>query len=295
MYLDDHLEKLRYFYEVARLGSMKKASEAVFITQPSLTKSIKTLEEAVGSSLFIRMPRGVKLTREGEILFQFCHGLFASITNLEQKLSHPDDPMAGSLRVGTYDSIGIYFWPKFLKSFLPKFPQLELEMSTGRSNDMQDKLENGQVDLALIIEPRTSANIIVETIQKDTFRLYATTSKKTVYESIQDAPLILMESAIAGGQSLNEVLASYGLDEHKLYKTSSLESVKELALNGIGIGFLPQMVAQGPVSKKKLKEISIGKIPSKGVGEHKIGLAYQKARKDSPLITTLIQEIKKSW
>ena len=109
MNLADHLEKLKYFYEVGRLGSLKRASESVFISQPSLTKSIKILEDVIGSPLFIRLPRGMKLTKEGEILHSHCQKLFASITNIEQELTYPDDPLAGSLRIGTYDSIAIYF------------------------------------------------------------------------------------------------------------------------------------------------------------------------------------------
>ena len=295
MHLEEHLEKLKYFYEVAKLGSMKKASEAVFITQPSLTKSMKVLEESIGNPLFTRLPRGVKLTVEGEILFQYCHDLFASITDVEQRLAHPHDLMAGSLRLGTYDSIGIYFWPKFLRKFLPSFPQLNLEMSTGRSSEIQQKLENGQLDIALIIEPKPSDNIIVEELVVDNFKLYQSTRTKRVYDTIDEAPLIFMGSAIAGHQSLQNTLETHGHEKRRLYNTSSLESVKELTLNGIGIGLLPKMVAKDSISKKKLEEVKISTLPKKGIGQHRVGLAYQKARKESVLIQTLVKEIKKSW
>jgi DNA-binding transcriptional LysR family regulator len=295
MYLNDHLEKLKYFYEIARLGSFKKAAESISITQPSLTKSIKILEDAVENPLFKRLPRGVALTQQGEILYKFCHELFASIANLEHKLAHPKNPMAGTLRVGTYDSIGIYFWPSFLKNFLPKYPLLNLEITTARSQHMQHKLEEGLIDFALIIEPKANAHIATEIIQKDTFKLYTTTHKKKTYKNLKEAPLILMESAIAGIQSLDDVLNSYGLGERQLYKTSSLESVKALTLSGLGIGLLPQMVAKDSLRKKLLIEQKLPHIPAKGIGEHNIGIAYQKGRKDSPLITTLTEHIKKLW
>ena len=159
MNLTDHLEKLKYFHEVARLGTLKQASETVFISQPSLTKSIKILEEVIESPLFIRMPRGMKLTHEGELLYSYTQKLFASIADMEQKLSHPEDPMAGSLRIGTYDSIGTYFWPKFLKSFLNRYKKLEIELTTGRSSEMQTQLEAGKLDLILIVDPKASENI----------------------------------------------------------------------------------------------------------------------------------------
>lgn len=296
MNLSDHLEKLKYFYEIARLGSMKKASESIYVTQPSLTKSIKILESSIGHDLFIRLPRGLKLTREGQLLYEYCHTLFASISDIEQKLSHPDDPYAGSLRVGTYDSIGVFFWPKFLKYFFPKYPKMNFEITTGRSSQMQEKIEAGELDLILVIEPKSNSKVTVEKIHKDSFKFYESTKMKKVYSDIQDAPLIMMPSALAGKQSLEDVLYSFQLSHKKIYKNSSLESVKELTLNGIGIGLLPQKVAKESIQKKLLREVKIANSPSKGVGEHLLGIAYQKERKNSPLIKALIQELKaSSW
>ena len=131
MYLEDHLEKLRYFYEVAKNGSIKRASANIHLTQPTLTKAIQVLEDSLDKKLFDRLPRGVSLTTEGEILYKFCHTLFASIEEIEKKIKSPKDPFAGSLRVGTYDSIVSYFWPDFLKNFL---------------KEMKNKIEELNVD-----------------------------------------------------------------------------------------------------------------------------------------------------
>ena len=292
MYLHEHLEKLRYFYEVARLGSMKKASEAVFITQPSLSKSIKILEEVTQNELFIRLPRGVKLTQEGEILFQYCHELFAGLRDLEKRLDNSADPMAGSLRVGTYDSIGIYFWPKFLREFLPLYPNLTLEISTGRSRAMQDKLELGELDLILIINPSTSQNIDIDIASNDFFHFYGSTRKRTVYKNTDEAPLILMPDSFGSGSALKDKLNSMGLGERQVYTTSSLESVKELTANGIGIGFLPSLVAEDHVAKGSLKKLSLQQAPKRGLFEHTIGLAFQKSRANNVLVKTVVKAVK---
>jgi len=295
VFLQNHLEKLRYFYETAKCGSMKRASEVVAITQPSLTKSIKVLEESLEQKLFIRNARGVSLTSHGEILFKFCGELFSSLESVERTLSHPNDPMAGSLRVGTYDSIGIYFWPRFLRSFLSKYPKFNLELSTGRSKDMQNMLENRELDLILIIEPQASLEIKTEIIREDSFKFFESTMKKKVYSSLEDAPLILMPDAIAGQQKLKDKLYSLGLGERKLYTSSSLESVKELAIHGIGIGLLPELVAKDFVQSKKLKEVSAKKMgvkdSVKSIGPHSLGFAYHNKLSDSPLIRAIINEL----
>ena len=294
MYLHEHLEKLRYFYEVARLGSMKKASEAVFITQPSLSKSIKVLEEVTENELFSRLPRGVKLTQEGEILFQYCHELFAGLRDLEKRLDNSSDPMAGSLRVGTYDSIGIYFWPKFLREFLPQYPNLTLEISTGRSRAMQEKLELGELDLILVINPSESQNIKVDVARTDVFHFYGSTRKKTVYQNIEEAPLILMPDSFGTGAALKDKLNSLGLGDRQVYTTSSLESAKELTSNGIGIGFLPSLVAEDLVSKGSLTKLSLAQAPKRGLFEHTIGLAFQKSRAKNILVQTVLEAVKEN-
>lgn len=292
MYLHEHLEKLRYFYEVARLGSMKKASEAVYVTQPSLSKSIKILEEVVGLDLFVRLPRGVRLTPQGEILYTYCHELFSSLRDLEMKLESSDDPMAGSLRVGTYDSISIYFWPRFLKDFLPKYPNLSLEMTTGRSFQMQEQLDNGELDLILIINPKKSATVEVEPVKKDFFKFYKSTKKKLVFDDLETAPFIVMPDSFSPGQTLKEKLGGFGIEERKVYSTSSLESVKELTINGLGLGFLPEFVCQEHVDKGALEEVDLGKGSKAGLFPHTLGIGYQKSRKGNALLEKVIQEIK---
>jgi len=294
MNLTDHLEKLKYFYEVAKVGSLKKASKTVFISQPSLTKSIKILESVVQKPLFIRLPRGMKLTKEGEILYKYCQKLFSTIIDIESKLTNPEDPFAGSLRIGTYDSIGIYFWPEFLRNFLCKYNKLDIHLTTGRSSEMQAKLDAFELDFILTIDPIQTSNINVKVIKKDTFKLYESSKKNKVYSHIDSAPIILMPTAFTGVNTMKEFLLKNKVKNRKLYTTSSLESVKELTINGLGIGLLPEMVAKRSITQKKIKELkSTSILPLNGIGEHSIGIAYHSFKKESLIIKTLITEISK--
>lgn len=295
MQLTDHLEKLKYFYQIAKLGSMRKASQTLFITQPSLTKSIKNLEEALGFTLFNRLPTGIKLTDQGKTLYEYCHSLFASVKDIEQKLLNPQNPMAGSIRVGTYDSIGIYFWPKFLKNFLPKHPQLKLEISTGRSTDIQKKLIQAEIDLALIIDPLPHPQINIVLLQEDYFKFYQSSKKRRVYSQQDQAPIILMDTAHAGGNSLRNKLSMYPQIKQNFYTTSSLETVKEFTLNGLGIGLLPKMVARDSLINHKLEEVKFKGTPRKGIGKHQISLTYSVSRQNSPIIQKIIQEVQSAW
>jgi DNA-binding transcriptional LysR family regulator len=200
--------------------------------------------------------------------------------------------MAGSLRVGTYDSISIYFWPKFLRDFLPKYPNLSLEISTGRSREMQEKLDKGELDLILIINPKKSATVVIEGIRKDVFKFYKSTRKKTVFENEESAPFILMPDSFAPGQNLKDKLGGFGVEDRKIYSTSSLESVKELTLNGLGLGFLPEFVCHDHVEKGALEVVDLGKGSKSGLFPHTLGIGFQKGRKENPLLLKVIEEIR---
>lgn len=293
--LKNHLEKLQYFFEVAKLGSIKDASKTLHITQPSITKSIQHLEDVIGKTLFHRLPRGMRLNQEGELLLRYCYELFSGLNDLEIRLKSPEDPMAGSLKVGTYDSIAIYFWPKFFRSFITKFPKLELELTTGRSHMIQALVEKGEIDLGLIIEPVASLGTLSINLAVDYFQLYETTTIKPLYESAEEAPLIYMPDALAGNdhKRLEEVVGlKSGHSKRRIYKTSSLETAKELALNGLGLALLPKMVAKDALSSGDLKLIKSKGLGHAGIGKHRIGIVYSKHRENSLVLRKLISELK---
>lgn len=159
---------------------------------------------------------------------------------------------------------------------------------------MQHKLENGELDLILVVNPKPNAQVVVEELKKDRFKFYITTKKDLNFDQSFPRPYIFMPEALAAQQTLQETLYTYQLDERPLHMTSSLESVKEFALHGLGIGLLPELVAKQAISAKKLKQWCPAGLPKKGIGEHSLGLAYHRSRQDSPLIKALIGELKKS-
>ena len=152
--LVDHLEKLHYFFEVGKSGSMKSAAKNLFITQPSLSKSMKILEQDIGKNLFNRTPKGVDLTKEGWVLFNYCKKLFSELAETEKELLGQTDPFDSHIRIGTYESLAVYFWPGFLAQMKKIFPNLSFEIKTDRSEGILKELSLGNIDIALVIDPK---------------------------------------------------------------------------------------------------------------------------------------------
>lgn len=294
MAIQDHLEKLKHFNEVARAGSIKLGAQNLGLTQPSVSKSIQILEDAIGSVLFVRHPRGISLTAEGRVILEYCDTLFRQTSELEARLKHPKDPMAGRIRVGTYDSIAIYFWPKFLASFLKKFPLIDLELTTDRSRKIQHMVENEELDLGLIIEPQKTSSTEVIDLYLDTFQLYQSTKIPTRKRGSEGLPLIYMPDAITHQHRshLMEMLSSSS-GPVKQFRTSSLESTKELTVQGVGLGLLPKMVAQSALDRKQIKLVRIFKFSKEGIYPHRVGLIYPKTQSGLPLLQGFIEAIQK--
>lgn len=290
--LESHLEKLRYFYEVAKAQSIKEGATHLNLTQPSVSKSIKILEESLNVKFFVRRSRGVSLTPQGQILFNYCHSLFAGLCDIEARILAPEEPMAGVVRVGTYDSIAIFFWPHFLKSFLKKYPLISLEMTTGRSRSIQKAVEQGELDLALIVEPKSSAGVESLTLIQDHFHFYASSSMTSEEILNSNTPLIFMPDALSGKnfKRLRHTL-EVELHNRKQFKTSSLEAAKEMIVESLGVGLLPSLVARSSVQAGRIKKVDPWSINEVSVGTHDIGLIFPKHRKEWGLLKGLISEI----
>jgi DNA-binding transcriptional LysR family regulator len=288
MSLYDHLEKLQYFMGVAKAGSFKRASEQLHLTQPTLSKSIKILEESLETELFVRHARGIELTNEGEFLFERCLLLFNQLDEISKELHSPLDPLEQKIRVGTFDSIAIYFWGSFLKKFLSKRKTLQIEMTTKRSSEIQQELEAGNLDLAIIVDPRPNSQFESLELFSDQFRFYESALKKKSYESIKEAPLILMN------QTLSEKEQESALMGHcpPLYQVSSLESAKEFCIQGLGVALLPEQVAKKSLDERKIKLVESSFKPyAQSLQQHSIALVYPKRLSQSKTLQSMIKDL----
>lgn len=214
--LKDHLEKLEYFCAIAHEGSFRRAAQRLHISQPSLTRAVSILECVIGKPLFIRNRQRILLTSEGKILMKFCDELLCGLSDLEQKLTHPEDPLSGVIRIGTYDSIAIYFWPDFLKYLNAQYPAIKLELKTGRSAALTQDLIAGQVDFTVTIEPHLHANFEIIELYRDVFDFYQSPHLKP--KETKNLPLILMADALStSGETLEESLLKNGIGFEKKF------------------------------------------------------------------------------
>lgn len=162
--------KLRTFYHVASVGSFSKAAESLNITQSALSRQVLDLEYSLKKTLFFRRPRGLELTKEGEILFETARKVFAEIEAGENKLFEEETIPKGLLKLCTTPDIATYWLSTYLPGFLNLYPDIRVAViSSAQPNDYL----LSKADISLITRKTISPDFIQKSMMKVNLKLYA--------------------------------------------------------------------------------------------------------------------------
>lgn len=144
---------LRYFMEIAREENMTRAAEHLHISQPSLSKEIRKLEEELGHPLFIRTNKSMRLNDEGMLLRKRAEDILAMVDKTTEEFSLLDSITGGEIRIGCAESIQIRYLARVVKSFKEKYPNFIFHIFSGDTEPVAERLDRGLLDLAVIVEP----------------------------------------------------------------------------------------------------------------------------------------------
>ena len=144
---------LRYFLEIAREENMTRAAEHLHISQPSLSKEIKKLEEELGHTLFKRGNKSMHLTDEGMLLRKRAEDIIDMVDKTADEFSTLDSITGGEIRIGCAESIQIKYLAQAVKSFKEQYPDFIFHIFSGDTEPVAERLDRGLLDLAVIVEP----------------------------------------------------------------------------------------------------------------------------------------------
>lgn len=297
MKLSDHLDKLGAFKVIVESRTMREAALRLSVTQPSLTRLVQSLEEAAKTSLLSRGRMGVTPTEAGKELFEYACTVLKSLEDLEQKLLHPADQMAGLIRVGAYASLAEYLWPEFIPALRKKAPALRISIFTSDSISHQEALANGRIDILVDAEPRLSDELISWNLYEDRFNFFMSKNKADELTSklIDSTPLIYSPAAFDfENRRIMQHLEEKGYHFKERMEFDSFMAVLAFAKKGLGLAVLPNRLAQSAVIAGQLRYVSVKGFSSKGFGSHHFAATIQDARKNDPRLRFLVTELK-NW
>lgn len=148
----ENLNNYKVFYTVAETGSISHAAEALFISQPAISKSVSKLEEGLNIKLFSRTSKGVKLTEEGEILYRHIRSAFDNISQGEDEIRRINELGIGQLRIGVSTSLCKHILLEYLQDFIVENPHIKLIIDCHSTLNTMKLLQDGKIDIGLICE-----------------------------------------------------------------------------------------------------------------------------------------------
>lgn len=194
---------LRYFVEIAREENMTRAAERLHISQPSLSKEIKKLEEELGHSLFIRTNKSMRLSDEGMLLRKRAEDILAMVDKTAEEFSLLDSITGGEIRIGCAESIQIKYLARSIKAFKEQYPNFIFHIFSADTEPVAERLDRGLLDLAVIVEPPNLSKYNYLTIpESDRWGVVmpnasALAQKKEItFEDLYGLPLFASEQSI---------------------------------------------------------------------------------------------------
>lgn len=258
-----NLDLYRVFYITAIEKNFSKAANKLYITQPSISHSIKQLEEQLAIKLFLRTSKGVSLTNEGAVLFDYIHQVFELIDNAERRISEMKSLETGQVTIGGSDSTCKHYLLPYIQTFQEIFPKIKIKLQHGSTPQILDKLKNGTIDIGIVHSPVNQNQIqLTEFLDiNSTFIVgekYKYLAEKTLnLTEMLHYPVISFSESSSSRKFLNQLFQKQGLNVKPDIEVGSVELLIECAKIGLGIGFVTRELVSRELNSGELHEVRI--------------------------------------
>ncbi len=260
------LELYRIFYTVAKNNHMTKASEELHISQPAISQSIKKLENQLGGTLFLRSNKGMELTEEGKMFYEYVKGALELINNAENEFTSFKNLTKGEIKIGCSTTLTKLILIDSLKQFHNDYPNININITNDLTSNLINDLKLGKLDFVIFNESNIKeTNLHLEKIkelkQGFIFNPQFYNDEITNFEDLNKFPLILQKEGANSRKLLDYIALQNSVRLIPKMEVVSQELVTEFTNIGLGIGF--SIIDLAKKNNKNLKELKINKkIPN---------------------------------
>jgi DNA-binding transcriptional LysR family regulator len=231
-------QEIENFLEIYRIRNLTKAAIRLGITQPSLTQSLQKLEQKTGTVLFHRTKQGLVSTDAGNQFFGQASRILEDWEGFHSILSTSKTELQGRFRVGCHSSVGGYALPKFFMNLEKIAPKIEIDLIHDLSRKINEGIVSYDIDLAYVVNPIRHPDTVLRKLGEDQVRFWKKKGQK-------DPPKILFSNQNMGQvESLRKKTTTKYFHDWKWIHTESLELIRTLVTQGIGVGILPERIAK---------------------------------------------------
>jgi DNA-binding transcriptional LysR family regulator len=259
------LPQIEAFLEVARRQNLSRAAEALFVSQPTLTARLQSLEAALGEQLFIRTRRGMRLTEAGDAFLPYAEHALAALADGRERLAELRRGVAGRLVLGAPPTVSTYTLPALLARFSAAHPGVRLTVKTGTSEEILDMVLHDQVQLGII---RALASQEIETIPlyTDTLVLIAgpghrlarsPAGRQARMADLAGEVLILFGRSSSYLEFTTATFRQAGVLPGSVLELDNIEAAKKMVERGLGVSLVPASTVAGELAAGTLARIEL--------------------------------------
>ena len=257
------IESLKVYCDLAETESFTKSATINHVTQSAVSQQIASLERHFKSMLIERSKKKFRLTREGQVLYEYSKQILQTYDSLHSKLQEIKDIISGTIRVSTIYSIGLHDLPPYLKKFLKAYPTVNVHVEYRRANQVYEDVLGNVVDIGLVAYPNKEPKLEVIPLHKDSLVLIChpqhplAKSKAVRLNAVAGQKFIGFEPDIPTRKAIDRVLKENNIEVQNVMEFDNIETVKRAVEIDAGISIVPQQTVIQEVAKQTLVQIQI--------------------------------------
>lgn len=265
--MTENLEYYKVFYYAAKLGSLTAAAHELSISQPAVSQSLRQLETALGTKLFIRAARGIRLTHEGQALFEYVSQGYEKILMGEKKLSAMMQLEFGELKIGASDMTLKYYLLPILEKYHEQFPNIKVMVTNAPTPDTLNLLRQGKIDFGVVSTPLpVDQSYQIQKVQEieDVFvagrKFIQYKNRMLDLQELERLPIISLEKNTSTRSYMDQFLFRNKVELHPEFELATSDMIVQFALRNLGVGSVVRDFAQEYIEDGRLFELRFNKI-----------------------------------
>ena len=273
--MEQHLSQYRIFYEVARCGNISRAAKELYISQPAISKAIGKLEESLGTRLFLRNSRASSSPPEGNVLFQHVAAAFDSLSRGEKELKRIHDFHIGQLKIGVSNTLCKYVLLPYLKSFVEKYPHVNITIESQSTAHTLEMLEARKIDIGLVAEPRARRGLNFTPVMEihdgfvctPAYMENPTLREGPAPDIFKTGNIMLLDRSNMSRKHLDTYLSDRDIEVNQLLEVTDMALPIEFARIGLGIACVILDFVSDDLKNGTLMEVPLdAPIPRRVIG-----------------------------
>lgn len=263
----ENLEYYKVFYYAAQNGSLTAAATELSISQPAVSQALKQLEGALGAKLFVRSSRGIRLTPEGQVLYEHIKAGYEQIILGEKKLSSMLRLDYGELKIGASDMTLKFYLLPLLERYHEQFPGIKVTVTNAPTPETLNLLGQGKIDFGVVSTPvinKQDFQVLPVKEIEDVFvagrKFIQYKNRMLDFQELEKLPIISLEGNTSTKKYMDDFLRKNGVELQPEFELATSDMIVQFALRSLGVGSVVREFASEFLEDGRLFELRFNKM-----------------------------------